>query len=137
LYSERREASVHDRQNYLTLPHSRKLGEGGMGVVYKAEDTKLERIVALKFLSLTSIGDEKKRRFKREANAAASLNPPNIATIFAIDEAKPAPAEAGDQTFIAMEFIEGQSLQEIVGANGGSPMPIDRAIDYATQYMAV
>jgi len=113
-----------------------KLGEGGMGVVYKAEDTKLERTVALKFLSLTSIGDEEKKRFKREAKAAASLNHPNIATIHAIDEAKPAPAEAGDQTFIAMEYIEGQSLQEIVGANGGKPMPIDKAIDYATQIAA-
>ena len=71
-----------------------KLGEGGMGVVYKAEDTKLERTVALKFLSLTSIGDEEKKRFKREAKAAASLNHPNIATIHAIDE-------ADDQTFIA------------------------------------
>ena len=106
-----------------------KLGEGGMGVVYKAEDTKLERTVALKFLSLTSIGDEEKKRFKREAKAAASLNHPNIATIHAIDE-------VDDQTFIAMEYIEGQSLEEIVGANGGKPMPIDKAIDYATQTAA-
>jgi len=106
-----------------------KLGEGGMGVVYKAEDTKLERIVALKFLSLASIGDEEKKRFKREAKAAASLNHPNIATIHAIDE-------TDDQTFIAMEYIEGQSLQDIVGANGGKPMPIDRAIDYTTQTAA-
>jgi len=106
-----------------------KLGEGGMGVVYKAEDTKLERTVALKFLSLASIGEEEKKRFKREAKAAASLNHPNIATVFAIDE-------ADDQTFIAMEFIEGQSLQEIVGANRGKPMPIDKAIDYATQTAA-
>ncbi|MCH7755759.1 protein kinase [candidate division KSB1 bacterium] len=72
---------------------------------------------------------EEKKRFKREAKAAASLNHPNIATIFAIDE-------ADDQTFIAMEFIEGQSLQEIVRANGGKTMPIDKAIDYATQTAA-
>ncbi len=65
----------------------KKLAEGGIGVVYKAEDTKLERTVALKFLSLTSIGDKEKKRFKREAKAAASLNHPNIATVFAIDEA--------------------------------------------------
>ncbi len=106
-----------------------ELGRGGMGVVYKAEDTKLERTVALKFLSLTSIGGEEKKRFKREAKAAASLNHPNIATVFAIDE-------ADDQTFIAMEYIEGKSLHEIVGANGGSPMKIDDAIDYATQIAA-
>ncbi|MFQ5676918.1 MAG: protein kinase [bacterium] len=76
-----------------------KLGQGGMGVVYKAEDTKLERTVALKFLSLTSIGDEEKKRFKREAKAAAALNHANIAHIYAIDE-------SDGQTFIAMEFIE-------------------------------
>jgi serine/threonine protein kinase len=93
-----------------------------MGVVYKAEDTKLERTVALKFLSLTSIGDDEKKRFKREAKAAASLNHPNIATIHAIDEVE-------GQMFIAMEFIEGQSVEEIVGANGGSPMKIPDAID--------
>ena len=106
-----------------------QVGQGGMGVVYKAEDAKLERTVALKFLWLTSMGDEEKKRFKREAKAAASLNHPNIATIFAIDE-------TDDQTFIAMEFIEGQSLQEIVVANEGKPMPIDKAIDYATQTAA-
>jgi len=106
-----------------------KLGEGGMGVVYKAEDTKLERTVALKFLSLASIGDEEKKRFKREAKAAASLNHPNIATVFAIDE-------ADDQTFIAMEYIEGQSLEQMVGAHGGVPLRSDDAIDYATQIAA-
>jgi len=106
-----------------------KIGEGGMGVVYKAEDTKLERTVALKFLSLTSIGDEEKKRFKREAKAAASLNHPNIATVFAIDE-------ADDQTFIAMEFIEGKSLEEIVGDGHARPLPLPDAIDYATQIAA-
>ena len=94
-----------------------KLGEGGMGVVYKAEDTKLERLVALKFFSLNSIGNEDKKRFKREAKAAAALNYPNIATIFAIDE-------ADGKTFIVMEFIEGKSLQEMVT----SPVPLDKCI---------
>jgi len=117
-----------------TISHYRiteQVGQGGMGVVYKAEDTKLERTVALKFLSLTSIGDEEKKRFKREAKAAASLNHPNIATIFAIDE-------ADDQTFIAMEFIKGRSLQDIVGASrpDGMPLPLDDAINYATQTAA-
>ena len=115
-----------------TISHYRiteQVGEGGMGVVYKAEDTKLERTVALKFLSLASIGDEEKKRFKREAKAAASLNHPNIATIHAIDE-------ADDQTFIAMEFIEGQSLEDIVGAQHAVPLPLDDAINYATQTAA-
>ncbi|MFQ5641336.1 MAG: serine/threonine-protein kinase, partial [bacterium] len=115
------------------------LGEGGMGVVYKAADTKLERTVALKVLSLTSIGDEEKKRFKREAKAAAALNHPNIATIFAIDEVE-------GQLFIAMEFIEGKSLHQIInpplipprggtkgGVDEGCPLPLDDAIDYATQ----
>ena len=63
-----------------------ELGRGGMGVVYKAEDTKLERTVALKFLSLTSIGDEEKKRFKREATAAAALNHSNIFHFYSIYE---------------------------------------------------
>ena len=106
-----------------------KLGEGGMGVVYKAEDTKLERIVALKFLSLASIGEEEKKRFKREAKAAASLNHPNIATIYAIDE-------VDEQTFIAMEFIDGKSLHEIVVDGHARPLPLEDAVDYATQIAA-
>ncbi len=106
-----------------------QVGQGGMGVVYKAEDAKLEATVALKFLSLTSIGDEEKKRFKREAKAAASLNHPNITPIHTIDE-------ADEQTFIAMEFIEGKSLLQMVAADGGKPMPIDKAIDYATQTAA-
>ncbi len=107
-----------------------KLGEGGMGVVYKAEDTRLERVVALKFLSSHAIaGEEEKKRFKREAKAAAALNHPNICHIYAIDE-------ADDRLFIAMEFIEGKSLAEMVGANGGSPLQIPDAINYATQIAA-
>ncbi|MCH7679354.1 serine/threonine protein kinase [candidate division KSB1 bacterium] len=95
-----------------------------MGVVYKAEDTKLERTVALKFLSLTSIGDEEKKRFKREAKAAASLNHPNIATIYAIEEVD------GD-TFIVMEYIKGKELRELT--TDDRELSIEDATNYATQ----
>ncbi len=79
-----------------------KLGEGGMGVVYKAEDTKLKRIVALKFLSLLAVGsEEEKIRFLHEAQAAAALDHPSICSIYEIDE-----TEDG-QMFIAMACYEG------------------------------
>jgi len=100
-----------------------KLGEGGMGVVYKAEDNKLKRTVDLKFLSAIALGCEEKSRFLREAQAAAALNHPNICTIYAIDE-------VDGQMFIAMEFIEGQSLQEKIKVG---PLKIDEAIKFAMQ----
>ena len=82
-----------------------KLGEGGMGVVYKAHDTKLDRTVALKFLpSNFSEDPTSKDRFLIEAKAAAGLNHPNIATIHAIED-------SDDGMFIAMEFVEGQNLK--------------------------
>ncbi|MFQ5676071.1 MAG: protein kinase, partial [bacterium] len=92
-----------------------QIGQGGMGVVYKAEDTKLERTVALKFLSQSLIGgDEENERFKREAKAAAALNHPNIAHVYAVDE-------VDGQAFIAMEFIEGQSLEEMINIPLNAP----------------
>ncbi len=100
-----------------------KLGEGGMGVVYKAEDTKLKRIVALKFLSAIALGGEDKSRFLREAQAAAALNHPNICTIHAIDE-------VDGQMFIAMEFIEGQSLLEKIASG---MLQVASVIDIAKQ----
>ena len=102
-----------------------KLGEGGMGVVHKAEDSKLKREVAIKFLPHhIAASEEERERFKIEAQAAAALNHPNIATIYAIEE-------VDDQMFIVMEYIEGQELREIVGARG--PVPLPDVVDYATQ----
>ena len=101
-----------------------KLGEGGMGVVYKAEDTKLERPVALKFLRSDAIEDEEhKARFLREARAAASLNHPNICVIHEIDEVDGSP-------FIAMELIEGDSVKERIKAR---PLKLEDALDIACQ----
>ncbi len=89
-----------------------KLGEGGMGVVYKAEDTKLKRTVALKFLPLNIMaGEEEKTRFEHEAQAAAALDHPNICTVYEINE-------ADGQAFIAMAYVEGQSLQQMMGPVG-------------------
>jgi len=81
-----------------------ELGRGGMGVVYKAEDTKLKCVVALKFLSAIALGGEEKSRFLRDAQAAAVLNHPNICTIHAIDEVE-------GQMFIAMAYYEGETLR--------------------------
>jgi len=104
----------------------KKLGEGGMGVVYKAEDMKLKRTVALKFLPLDVAGDDElRKRFINEAQTASALNHPNICTIYS--------AEDDDQPFIAMEFVQGKELREIVGAYNYTPLPVDEIINYATQ----
>ncbi len=101
-----------------------KLGEGGMGVVYKAEDTKLDRPVALKFLPNHLLGDEEvRKRFEREAKAAAALDHSNVCTVYEIDEAE-------GKTFISMALIEGQSLDKKI-AQG--PLKLDEALDVARQ----
>ena len=105
-----------------TISHYRiveKLGEGGMGFVYRAEDVKLGREVALKFLPPEWTRDtEARARFLHEAQAAASLSHPNICTVYEIDEAE-------GHTFIAMEVVEGESLKNRI-ARG--PMKIHEAV---------
>ena len=99
-----------------------KLGEGGMGVVYKAEDTKLKRTVALKFLPRGLEAHEPERaRFLQEAQAAAALNHPNICTIHDI-------AAEDDQQFIVMEYVEGKTLRQMVPLQ-----KVQTGIDYAIQ----
>ncbi len=101
-----------------------KLGEGGMGVVYRAEDTTLRREVALKFLPPELERDQQARaRFLKEAQAAAALSHPNICTVYEI-------GEAGGQTFIAMALIEGESLRNKIASG---PLRIDETIDLAVQ----
>ena len=111
-----------------TISHYRileKLGAGGMGTVYKAQDIKLDRFVALKFLPHhLSQDEENKKRFIHEAKAASALNHPNIATIYEIDEAE-------GQLFIAMEYVEGQSLQQLTIDNG--QLTIANCLNYAIQ----
>ncbi len=101
-----------------------ELGRGGMGVVYKAEDTKLKRTVALKFLppELTHIS-EVRDRFMREAQAAAALDHPNICTVYEFDEAE-------EKTFISMAYVEGQSLRKKLDSG---PLELDEALRIATQ----
>jgi Tol biopolymer transport system component/tRNA A-37 threonylcarbamoyl transferase component Bud32 len=110
-----------------TISHYRiveKLGEGGMGVVYKAEDLKLGRAVALKFLPPHLLeSEEHKARFLHEARAAAAIDHPNICTVFEIDEAV-------GRAFLAMACLEGQTLKQKIAAR---PLPLEEALEIGMQ----
>ncbi len=106
-----------------------KLGEGGMGVVYKAEDTKLKREVAIKFLPHNiSADDDDRKRVEIEAQAAASLNHPNIAQVYAIEETKSSRNEL--EIFMVMEFIDGKELRKKIKEG---PTTTEEAIEISTQ----
>src|SRR2546430_3032235 len=110
-----------------TVSHYRivgKLGGGGMGVVYEAEDVRLGRHVALKFIPENLLGDKKSvERFEREARAASQLNHPCICTIHEVEDHNGHP-------FIVMEKLEGESLKQRIR---GKPMDVDELLDVAVQ----
>ncbi len=116
-----------DRMIGKQISHYRileKIGQGGMGVVYRAEDTRLQRTVALKFLPQEYRSNpDIKTRFVKEAKTAAALNHPNICTVYEI-------GESGDQTFIAMAFVDGESIREVISRG---PLKLNDVLHIAIQ----
>jgi len=101
-----------------------KLGQGGMGVVYKAKDIRLDRFVAIKVLPADSVSNaDRRRRFVQEAKAASALNHPNIVTVHDLDS-------SGDVNFIVMEFVAGKTLDRLIGSRG---IKLNEALGYAVQ----
>ncbi len=101
-----------------------KIGAGGMGEVYKARDTRLDRLAAIKVLPPGAVSDDsRKRRFFAEAKAASALNHPNIVTIYDADS-------DSETSFIAMEYVPGRTLAQVIA---GKPMAIEQAVGYAIQ----
>jgi eukaryotic-like serine/threonine-protein kinase len=102
----------------------KEIGKGGMGVVYKAQDTKLHRIVAIKALAPELVGDDKARtRFLREARAASAIDHPNICTVYDIQDVE-------GLFFFVMPYVEGKTLKRYVN---GRPLPLDQAMDFSLQ----
>ena len=123
--SDRGDVESRNRLIGRMLSHYRvleELGRGGMGIVYRALDVRLNREVALKMLPAHLVSDpDRKRRFVREAQSAAALKHPNIAVVYEIDE-------VDGETLIAMELIEGETLTDVL-ARG--PLPLQRALEIA------
>jgi serine/threonine-protein kinase len=110
-----------------TILHYRilkEIGKGGMGVVYKAEDTKLHRTVAVKVLAAELVGDEKARtRFLREARAASAIDHPNICTVYEVNEVQ-------DILFFVMQYVEGKTLKKFIA---GKPLALEQALELSLQ----